>query len=110
MQSIRVHLSLNYLLVLALGMTLAGALAWFAVERLYLDTQRENLLAQARLTAAALQGSQLPGEPVRPYSQAANMIPGIHTRLLNETGAVVVGLPVSGEFTQAPAAEEYASI
>ncbi len=110
MQTIRLRLSLNYLLVLALGMTLAGVLAWFTVERLYVNTQRENLLAQARLIAAALQGEALPTEPVQPYSQTANVAPGIHTRLLSEGGAVVVGLPLSDSFTQMPAAEQYASI
>ncbi|RPJ24091.1 MAG: sensor histidine kinase [Chloroflexi bacterium] len=110
MQTIRARLSLNYLLVLALGMTLAGTLAWLAVERLYVDTQRGNLLAQARLIAAALQGSALPSEPVQPYSQTLNVVPGVHTRLLSEGGAVVVGLPLSEAFTQAPAAEQYASI
>ena len=110
MQSIRTRLSLNYFLVLALGMTLAGTLAWLVVERLYVNTQRENLLAQARLIATALQGSALPREPVQPYSQVSNITPGIHTRLLSEGGAVVVGLPLSDEFAQAPAAEQYASI
>jgi heavy metal sensor kinase len=110
MQSIRARLSLNYLLVLALGMTLAGALTWLAVERLYIHTQRENLLAQARLMASALQGSTLPTGPAQPYSQTANVTPGIHTRLLGEGGAVIVGLPLSETFTQAPAAEQYASI
>jgi signal transduction histidine kinase len=110
MQTIRARLSLNYLIVLALGMTLAGALAWRAVEGLYVDTQRENLLAQARLIAAALQGSSLPTEPVQPYSQTANVTPGVHTRLLSEGGAVVLGLPLSEAFAQAPAAEEYASV
>ena len=81
-------------------MTLAGALAWLAVERLYVNTQRENLLAQARLIAAALQGATLPTEYVQPYSQTANALPGIHTRLLSEGGAVVVGLPVEDAFTQ----------
>ncbi|HSL43109.1 MAG TPA: hypothetical protein VK897_06735, partial [Anaerolineales bacterium] len=100
MQSIRTRLSLNYLLVLALGMTLAGVLAWIAVERLYLNTQRENLLAQARLISAALDSSTLPTEPVQPYSQTANIAPGVHTRLLSEGGAVVVGLPLSEAFTQ----------
>ena len=66
MQTIRARLSLNYLLVLALGMTLASVLAWLAVERLYIATQRANLLAQAGLMAAALQGNALPGEPVQP--------------------------------------------
>ena len=110
MQTIRTRLSLNYLLVLALGMTLAGGLAWLAVERLYISTQRENLLAQARLIATAMQGTTLPAGPIQPYSQTANVTPGIHTRLLNEGGAVVLGLPLSEGFTQAPAAEQYASI
>ena len=110
MQTIRLRLSLNYLLVLALGMSLAGVLAWLAVERLYIDTQRENLLAQARLIATALQGSALPTAPVQPYSQTLNVTPGIHTRLLSEGGAVVVGLPLADGFTQVPAAEQYTSI
>jgi signal transduction histidine kinase len=110
MQSIRTRLSLNYLLVLAFGMALAGSLAWLAVERLYLATQRENLLAQARLIATALQGSPLPTEPQQPYSQTANVAPGVHTRLLSEGGAVVVGLPAGDALAQLPAAEQYASI
>lgn len=110
MQTIRARLSLNYLLVLILGMTLAGALAWLAVERLYIDTQRENLLAQARLIATALEGSALPAGPSESYSQTSNVAPGIHTRLLSDGGAVIVGLPAATEFTQAPAAEQYASV
>src|SRR5512143_385792 len=110
MQTIRARLSLNYLLVLLLGMTLAGVLAWLTVERLYINTQRENLLAQARLLAAALQDTPLPTDPVQPYSQAMNAAPGVHTRILGEGGAVVVGLPLSEAFTQMPAAEQYASI
>ncbi len=110
MQTIQARLSLNYLLVLILGMTLAGALAWLTVEHLYVNTQRENLLAQARIMATALQGSELSAGPIQPYSQTSNVVPGIHTRLLNEGGAVIVGLPAAGDFTQAPAAEQYASI
>jgi signal transduction histidine kinase len=110
MQTIRARLSLSYVLVLTLGMGLAGALAWLAVERLYLNSQRENLLAQTRLIAAALQGSELPTEPVQPYLQTSNVIPGIHTRLLSEGGAVVLGLPLDSASIQAPAAEQYASI
>ena len=110
MQTIRLRLSLNYLVVLALGMLLAGALTWLAVEKLYVDTQRENLLAQARLMATALQGTALPTESVQPYSQTSNVMPGIHTRLLSEAGAVVVGLPLSDTFTQPPAAEQQTSI
>jgi signal transduction histidine kinase len=110
MQSIRARLSLSYLLVLIIGMLLAGVLVWLAVERLYISTQRENLLAQARLMATALEGGDLPTEPAQPYQQTSNVMPGIHTRLLSEGGAVVVGLPLANEFTQVPAAEQYASI
>lgn len=110
MQTIRARLSLNYLLVLLIGMVLAGMLAWLAVERLYVDTQRENLLAQARLIATALQGSALPAESVQPYSQTANIAPGIHTRLLSEGGAVVVGVPLSDAYSQVPFAEQSSSI
>ena len=110
MQTIRARLSLSYVLVLTIGMALAGTLTWLAVERLYMNSQRVNLLAQARLMAAALEGSALPSEPVQPYSQTSNVAPGIHTRLLSEGGAVIVGLPLSNASIQAPAAEQNASI
>jgi signal transduction histidine kinase len=90
---IRVRLSFSHLLVLIIGMALAGVLVWLAVEELYIYTQGENLLAQARLTAAALEG--IPVEFGSPdiYSQTTNIAPGIHTRLLDEGGAVVIGVP-----------------
>jgi two-component system sensor histidine kinase BaeS len=108
MQTIRARLSLNTLLVLALGMALATALAWQAVSNLYITTQRDNLLAQAKLIAAALQGQPLPTNP-QPYSQTSNVAPGIHTRLLTEGGAVVVGLPLTDLTVQMPA-EQNASV
>jgi signal transduction histidine kinase len=74
-------------------MVLAGTLAWLAVEGIYLATQQENLLAQARLTAAALSGSAIPFYPEELYSQTTNITPGIHTRLLDEAGSVVIGVP-----------------
>ncbi|MBI5838663.1 MAG: HAMP domain-containing protein [Chloroflexi bacterium] len=109
MQTIRARLSLNYLIVLALGMTLAAALAWQAVSGLYINAQRDNLLAQAKLISTALQGQPLPTNP-QPYSQTANIAPGIHTRLLTENGAVVVGLPLADASVQMPLAEQNASI
>ena len=109
MQTIRARLSLNTLLVLMLGMILAAALAWQAVSNLYITTQRDNLLAQAKLIAAALQGQPLPTNP-QPYSQTSNVAPGIHTRLLTEGGAVVVGLPLTDLSVQMPLAEQNASI
>ncbi len=87
---IGIYLFLSYLLVLLAGMSLAGGLAWRTVEQLYLDSQRENLLAQARLTAAAWRGRPL---PVRfagsPYSQAANTLAGVHTRMIGDEGVVL---------------------
>ncbi len=100
MQTIRARLSLNYLIVLLLGMTLAGALVWLAVSGLYVDTQRENLLAQAKLIAAGLGDSPLPTQPAEPYLQTSNVMPGVHTRLIGESGAVVVGLPLSDGMIQ----------
>ena len=110
MQTIQLRLSLNYLIVLVLGMVFATVLAWQAVAGFYINTQGENLLAQARLIAAALESTTtLPNNAI-PYSQASNILPGIHTRLLTEGGAVVVGLPLSDAYVQMPLAEDNASI
>jgi heavy metal sensor kinase len=109
---IRTRLFLSYLTVLLLGMGLAAILAWRSVESLYLETQRENLLAQAQLTAAALQGQPLSNIPAEPYSQTTNTLPGIHTRVLGEGGAVILSLPIQAGTAplQAPPAENSASI
>ena len=109
---LRIRLFLSYLAVLLLGMGLAVLLAWRSVEALYLETQRENLLAQAQLTAAALQGQPLSNIPAEPYLQTANVLPGIHTRVLGEQGAVIVGLPVveGAAPLQVPSAENSASV
>jgi signal transduction histidine kinase len=93
---IRTRLTLTTLTVLLIGMGLAAILSWLAVERLFLDTQRENLLSQARLGAAALQGRPIPvsGEP---YTQTANALPGIHTHLLTEQDAIILPPPQAGD-------------
>ena len=105
---IRLRLSLSHFLVLVTGMVLAGTLAWLAVEGVYLATQRENLLAQARLTAAAIGGTAISFDSPESYSQTRNVSPGIHTRLLDEGGAVVIGvpLPVGEEPVQVPPSED----
>ncbi len=112
-KSLRARLFFNHLVVLSLGMALAAVLSWRAVERLYLETQRENLLAQAQLIAASLPGELRPTGVGEPYSQSSNVLPGIHTRVLGEEGAVVIGLSVteSTEPVQVPPAEggEYTS-
>jgi signal transduction histidine kinase len=89
---IRTRIFLNTLGILLLGMGLAALLSWHVVERLFLDTQRENLLSQARLSAAALQGQPIPVSS-EPYAQTANVQPGIHTHLLEEQDAIVLALP-----------------
>src|SRR5512137_2332603 len=105
--SLQTRLSLSYLAVVLVGMTAIALLVGLAVERLYISTQRDNLLAQARLTAAALDGQPLPETPAEPYTQTANVLPGIHTRLLSEQGAVVLAFPFLSEtgFLQAPPVE-----
>ena len=106
--AIRTRLSFSHLLVTLIGMVLAGSLTWLAVENLYLSTQRDNLLAQARLTAAGLDGS--PAWDISPdvYSQTTNVSPGIHSRLLDESGAVILGVPtLEGDQTvQVPPGED----
>ena len=91
-QSLGTRLVLSYLAVILTGMGIGIPLAWLASERLYLNAQRENLLAQARLLAASL-GSEAPlvNNSV-PYSQASNVLPGIHTRVIDPQGAVVIDL------------------
>jgi hypothetical protein len=66
--SLRIRLFINGLIIILLGMGLAGILFWRAAERLYIETQTENLLAQARLTAAALQGQSLPSSTAYPLA------------------------------------------
>ena len=92
--SLRTRLSLSFLAILLIGMSLAGALAWITVERLYLETQRENLLAQASLTAEALRGQPVSNQTTEPYSQTTNLQPGIHTHLLDSEDAVLLALPL----------------
>lgn len=105
--SLQTRLSLSYLVVVMVGMVSIALLVWMAVEQLYISTQRENLLAQARLTATALEGQPLPKTIAEPYTQTPNTFPGIHTRLLSEQGAVVLALPFASEtgFLQAPPIE-----
>ncbi|OGN90998.1 MAG: hypothetical protein A2Y88_09665 [Chloroflexi bacterium RBG_13_48_10] len=90
--SLASHLALSYLAVILIGMGVVIPLAWITVERLYLNTETENLLAQAQLLAAALGGQALQVSEINQYSQAMNVLPGIHTRVINPQGAVVIDL------------------
>lgn len=111
-RSLQRQLFINGFVAILLGMGLAGFLFWQAAASLYLDTQRQNLLAQAELTASLLQGQALPVNSAEPYSQVSNVMPGMHTRVLSGQGAVVIGLPESAGSApvQMPAAEEYALV
>jgi hypothetical protein len=53
--SLGARLALSYLAVILISLAIVIPLAWLAVERLYLNTQRDNLLAQAQLWAGRRQ-------------------------------------------------------
>ncbi len=110
--TLRFQLFTNSLAILIIGMGLAGFLFWRAAGDLYIETQRENLLAQANLTAAALQGQTLPDEPYESYSQTTNVMPGMHTRVLSSQGAVIISLPVvdGRGVVMMPEAEDFSTI
>ncbi|HVN55046.1 MAG TPA: ATP-binding protein [Anaerolineaceae bacterium] len=93
MRTLRARLTLGFLAVILIGMGVIAPLAWLAVERLYLNTQSASLLAQAEMVAAALKGQNLAGANPIPYSQAANTLPGIHTRVIDAQGGVVIEIP-----------------
>lgn len=102
--SLRLRLALSYLAVLVLGMGVAAPLAWLAVEQQYLESNRVNLLTQAELAAAALRGvpdnAPVPGD-APPYSQTTNTLAGVHTRVIDARGAIVIdaqvaAVPVAG--------------
>ena len=93
--SLGTRLALSYLAVILISLCIVIPLAWLAVERLYLNTQRDNLLAQAQLVASALGSEALPTADSYPYTQASNVLPGIHTRVIDPLGAVVIDLTAS---------------
>jgi signal transduction histidine kinase len=111
-QSLRIRLFLNGLAIVIVGMGLAGFLFWRAAESLYLDSRRENMLAQAELTASGLAGQPLPVAPVEMYSQVSNVMPGTHTRVIGPEGAVVIGLPLAASASpvEMPPAEDNAVV
>ncbi len=90
--SLRTRLALSYLAVILVGMAIIAPLAWLAVERLYLNTQSASLSAQAQLVASALGNGTVPYTDPNPYSQASNALPGIHTRVIDAQGGVVIDL------------------
>ncbi|MBI9050216.1 MAG: HAMP domain-containing protein [Anaerolineaceae bacterium] len=96
-QSLRTSLFLNGLIIMLVGMGLAGFLFWRTAEQLYIDTQTENLLAQARIIASAPDALSSQLGLTEPYMQTSNAMPGIHTRVLSNEGAVLIGLPLAAD-------------
>jgi signal transduction histidine kinase len=101
-KSIRSRLVFSYLLVILLAMGVAAGLAWGALDRAFLDVLRENLLAQARRVAQTVEAGEVGELPAlnlestqpapEPYSQALNVMPGYHARVIDEEGAVILDL------------------
>jgi signal transduction histidine kinase len=100
LKSIHTRLIASYLLVILLAMGIAAVLAWSALDRAFLDVLRENLLAQARRVAQTVEadGISAGAQPV-PYSQAANVLPGYHTRVIDDEGVVILGLSTTDVYT-----------
>ena len=93
------RLTLSYLVLVLLGMSIVTPLAWIAVERLYLDTQTRSLLAQAAELAGSvsegqdvLNGQAGPPGQLPPYSQAYNTLPGVHSHVIGSQGALLIDL------------------
>ena len=105
--SIRSRLIVSYLAVILLAMGIAAGLAWSALDRAFLDVLRGNLLAQARLVAQTVEAGGTGDvvaetQPVPdPYSQATNLLPGYHTRVIDDEGAIILDLAA----TEAPTDE-----
>ena len=108
-KSIRSRLIASYLLVILLAMGITAALAWSALDRAFLDVLRQNLLAQARRVAQTVEAGETgdlitpdtgaaPPAP-EPYSQAANVLPGYHTRVVDDEGVVVLDLAAADALT-----------
>ncbi|MDY7076460.1 MAG: ATP-binding protein [Chloroflexota bacterium] len=103
LKSIRSRLIASYLLVILLAMGIAAGLAWSALDRAFLDVLRENLLAQARRVAQTVEAGDMGefdvGMQSDPYSQASNVMPGYHTRVIDDTGVVILGPSVTDVLT-----------
>jgi heavy metal sensor kinase len=97
--SLGTRLALSYLAVILVGMGIIAPLAWWAVENLYLNTQSASLIAQAQLVAAALRSEAPANAQPLPYSQMSNTLPGIHTRIIDAEGAVVIDLALPAQLS-----------
>jgi signal transduction histidine kinase len=94
--SLGMRLVVSYLALILIGMGAIAPLAWLTVERLYQNSQSASLLAQAKLVAAALAEQAPVSASPTPYTQASNLGPGIHTRVIDPQGGAVIELSTSG--------------
>jgi signal transduction histidine kinase len=110
-KSLHFRLIASYLLVVLLAMGIAAGLAWAALDRAFLGVLRENLLAQAQRVAQVIETGgaddiTAAGTIGEEYSQSANVMPGYHTRVIDEEGVVILDLAAADAVAQeeAPAA------
>ncbi|MBN1812385.1 MAG: HAMP domain-containing protein [Anaerolineae bacterium] len=109
-KSLRFRLIASYLLVVLLAMGVAAALAWAALDRAFLDVLRENSLAQAQRVAQTIEAGGagdiaiagiVGGESAaEEYSQSANVLPGYHTRVVDEESVVILDLTTADAVAQ----------
>jgi HAMP domain-containing protein len=105
LRSIRSRLIVSYLVVILLAMGIAAALAWSALDHAFLDVLRENLLAQAQRVAQTVEAGETGNiteetQPAPdPYSQTANVLPGYHTRVIDDEGVIILDLATTDDLT-----------
>jgi signal transduction histidine kinase len=109
-KSLRFRLIASYLFVVLLAMGVAAALVLAALDRAFLDVLRENLLAQAQRVAQTIEAGGagdmatvgvVEGESAdEAYSQVTNVLPGYHTRVIDEEGVVILDLSSAEALTQ----------
>ena len=105
LRSIRSRLIVSYLAVILLAMGIAAALAWSALDHAFLDVLRENLLAQARRVAQTVEAGETGNiteetQPAPdPYSQTTNVLPGYHTRVIDDEGVIILDLATTDDLT-----------
>ena len=105
LRSIRSRLIVSYLAVILLAMGIAAALAWSALDHAFLDVLRENLLAQAHRVAQTVEAGETGNiteetQPAPdPYSQTTNVLPGYHTRVIDDEGVIVLDLAAADDLT-----------
>ena len=86
-------------------MGIAAVLAWSALDHAFLDVLRENLLAQARRVAQTVEAGETGAvtdeiQPAPdPYSQTSNVLPGYHTRVIDDEGVIILDLVAPDDLT-----------